>query len=102
MNFNQCNVVYFLETHQGPEKIGLINISKSKWVFHPKIIFHPCDFTFGFLDFTIYFMIATVHGTQVQDCLIPAVLLVHAYLIEKNKFLNFGISNHSMALLNHS
>ena len=72
MNFNQCNVVYFLETHLGPEKIGLINISKSKWVFH------PCDFT-------IYFMIATLHGTQVQDCLIPAVLLVYAYLIEKNK-----------------
>ena len=49
MNFNLCNVVYFLETHLGPEKIGLINISKSKWVFH------PCDFT-------IYFMIATAHA----------------------------------------
>ena len=88
--FNQCNVVYFLKTHLGPEKIGLINISKFKWAFH------PCDFT-------IYFMIATrVQYWQTQDFLIPAVLLVYTYLIEKNELLNFGISNHSMALLNHS
>ena len=43
--FNQCNVVYFLKTHLGPEKIGLIDISKFKWAYH------PCDFT-------VYFMIA--------------------------------------------
>ena len=49
MNFNQCNVVYFLKTYLGPEKIGVMNISKFKWAFH------PCDFT-------IYFMIATAHA----------------------------------------
>ena len=56
MNFNQCNVVYFLETHLGPEKIGLINISKFKWAFH------PCDFTIYFMIATPGYNIATAHA----------------------------------------